>query len=51
VKLRVATGADPLHLVLVFNIDHTNAVAYAAASSFLSGPAGQALLPAARAAK
>jgi hypothetical protein len=24
-----ATGADPLHLALVFNIDHANAMAYA----------------------
>ena len=45
----LATGADPLHLALVFNIDHTNAMAYAdAARNLLSGPAGQALLPAAR---
>ena len=36
----LATGADPLHLSLVFNIDHTNAMAYAnAARSLLSGPA------------
>ena len=35
----LATGADPLHLALVFNIDHTNAMAYAgAARSLLSGP-------------
>jgi hypothetical protein len=48
----LATGADPLHLVLVFNIDHTNAMAYAnAARNLLSGPAEQALLSAARAAK
>jgi len=34
---------------LVFNIDHTNAMAYAdAARNLLSGPAEQALLPAAR---
>ena len=33
----LATGADPLHLALVFNIDHTNAMAYAgAARSLLS---------------
>ena len=45
----LATGADPLHLTLVFNIDHTNAMAYAnAASSLLSGRAGQALLPVVR---
>ncbi len=36
----LATDADPLHLMLVFNIDHTNATAYAsAASNILSGPA------------
>jgi len=35
----LATGADPLHLALVFNIDHTNARAYAnAARNLLSGP-------------
>ncbi len=35
----LATGADPLHLALVFNIDHTNAMAYAnAARSLHSGP-------------
>ena len=35
----LATGADPLHLALVFNIDHTNAMAYAnAARNLLSGP-------------
>ena len=40
----LATGADPLHLALVFNIDHTNAMAYAnAARNLLSSPAGQAL--------
>lgn len=39
----VATGADPLHLTLVFHIDHTNALAYArAASNLLSGSAEQA---------
>jgi hypothetical protein len=44
-----ATGTDPLHLTLVFNIDHTNATACAnAARNLLSGPAGQALLPGAR---
>jgi len=32
----LATGADPLHLALVFNIDHTNAMAYAAAARNLS---------------
>ena len=48
----LATGADPLHLALGFNIDHTNAMAYAnAARNLLSGPAEQALLSAARAAK
>jgi site-specific recombinase XerD len=37
----LATGADPLHLALVFNIDHTNAMAYAnAARNLLSSPAG-----------
>jgi hypothetical protein len=42
----LATGADPLHLVLVFNIDHTNAMAYAnAARNLLTGPAGQELSP------
>jgi hypothetical protein len=36
----LATGADPLHLALVFNIDHTNAMAYAnAARNLLSSPA------------
>jgi hypothetical protein len=45
----LATGADPLHLTLVFNIDHTNATAYAnAARNLLSGQAEQALLPGAR---
>src|SRR5262249_35579533 len=40
----LATGADPLHLSLVFNIDHTNAMAYAnAARNLLSSPAEQAL--------
>jgi hypothetical protein len=35
----LATGADPLHLALVFNIDHTNAMAYAnAARNLLGGP-------------
>ena len=49
----VATGADPLHLTLVFNIDHTNAMAYANAARNLlsSSPAEQALLSAARTAK
>jgi hypothetical protein len=38
----LATGADPLHLALVFNIDHTNAMAYAnAARNLLSSPAEQ----------
>jgi hypothetical protein len=42
----LATGADPLHLVLVFNIDHTNAMAYAgAARNLLTGPADQELSP------
>src|SRR2546429_932470 len=42
----LATGADPLHLALVFNIDHTNAMAYAnAARNLLTGPAGPALSP------
>ena len=37
------TGADPLHLALVFNIDHTSAMAYAnAARNLLSSPAEQA---------
>ena len=40
----LATGADPLHLALVFSIDHTNAMAYAnAARNLLSSPAEQAL--------
>jgi hypothetical protein len=40
----LATGGDPFHLALVFNIDHTNAMAYAnAARSLLSSPAEQAL--------
>ena len=40
----LATGADPLHLSLVFNIDPTNAMAYAnAARNLLSSPAEQAL--------
>jgi hypothetical protein len=40
----LATGADPLHLALVFNIDHTTAMAYAnAARNLLSSPAEQAL--------
>ena len=38
----LATGADPLHLSLVFNIDHTNAMAYAhAARNLLGSPADQ----------
>jgi hypothetical protein len=38
----LATGADPLHLALVFNIDHTNAMAYAhAACNLLGSPAEQ----------
>jgi hypothetical protein len=44
----LAAHADPLHLALVFNIDHTNAMAYArAARELLSEPADQARLPAA----
>jgi len=40
----LATGADPLHLALVFNIDHTNAMAYAnAARNLLSSPGEQPL--------
>jgi integrase len=40
----LATVGDPLHLSLVFNIDHTNAMAYAnAARDLLSSPAEQAL--------
>jgi hypothetical protein len=31
----LATGADPLHLTLVFNIDHTDAMAYPHAASHL----------------
>jgi hypothetical protein len=39
----VATGAGPFYLALVFNIDHTNAMAYAnAARNLLTSPAGQA---------
>jgi hypothetical protein len=42
----LATGADPLHLALVFNIDHTNAMAYPnAARNLLTGPAEQELSP------
>ena len=42
----LATVGDPLHLSLVFNIDHTNAMAYAnAARNLLTGPAGQELSP------
>ncbi len=38
----LATGAGPLHLALVFNLDHTNAIAYAnAARNLLSSPAEQ----------
>ena len=40
----LATGADPLHLALVFNIDHTNAMAYAnAARNLLTSPAEKPL--------
>jgi hypothetical protein len=43
----LATGADPLHLALVFNIDHTNAMAYAnAARNLLNSRGEQRLLPA-----
>jgi hypothetical protein len=28
----LATGADPLHLTLIFNIDHTTAMSYAEAA-------------------
>ena len=43
---RGATGADPLHLALVFNIDHTNAMTYAnAARNLPTDPAGQELSP------
>jgi len=39
----LATGADPLHLALVFHLEHTNAMAYArAARQLLSGSAEQA---------
>ncbi|HEX9356859.1 MAG TPA: hypothetical protein VF933_23965 [Streptosporangiaceae bacterium] len=42
----LATGADPLHLALVFNIDHTNAMAYAgAARNLLSDPGDQEAYP------
>ena len=44
----LAAGADPLHLSLVFNIDHTNAMAYANARNLLGSPAEQALSHAAR---
>jgi hypothetical protein len=45
----LATSADPLHLSLVFNINHTNAMACAnAARNLLSSPAEQALSHAAR---
>ena len=37
----LATGADPLHLTLIFNIDHTTAMSYAAAArKLLDAPAG-----------
>jgi integrase len=36
----MATSADPLHLTLVFNIDHTNAMAYASAARNLLGEPG-----------
>ncbi len=37
----LATGADPLHLTLIFNIDHTTAMSYAgAARKLLDAPAG-----------
>jgi hypothetical protein len=40
----LAAGAGPLHLALVFNIDHTNVMAYAsAARNLLTSPAGQGL--------
>jgi hypothetical protein len=40
----LATGADPLHLALVFNIDHTAAMAYAnTARNLLTSSAEQAL--------
>ena len=40
----MATGADPLDLALVFNIDYTNAMAYAnAARSLLNSQAEQVL--------
>jgi hypothetical protein len=36
----LAAGADPLHLALIFNLDHTNAMAYAsAARNLLTSPA------------
>jgi hypothetical protein len=38
----LATGADLVHLALVFNIDHTNPMAYANARNLLSSPAEQA---------
>jgi hypothetical protein len=39
----LATGADPLHLALVFTIDHATAMAYAgAARNLLTSPAEQA---------
>lgn len=42
----LATGADPLHLALVFNIDHTNAMAYAnAARKLLTSPTEQPTTP------
>jgi hypothetical protein len=42
----LATGADPLHLTLMFNIDHTNAMAYAnAARNLLTSPAEQPTTP------
>ena len=41
----LATGADPLHLALVFNIDHTNAMAYANAARNLNDPGDQEAAP------
>jgi hypothetical protein len=46
----LATGADPLHLTLVFNIGHAGVMAYAGAASNLlsSRPDRHTLLPVAR---
>jgi integrase len=37
----LATGADPLHLTLIFNIDHTTAMSYADAARKLLGASAE----------